>query len=422
MNRGIVIQPIFNHNIDNDYKLEEAINLSKSLDIYIADSIKINLKKINPSTFLYKGNLDKIKNLINNLNINIIVINSYITAIQQRNLENLLNTKVLDRNGVIINIFSLRAQSSEGKLQSKLAYLTYQKSRLVKAWNHLERQRGGGGFIGGPGETQKELDKRLIEEQITTLKTQIQKIKINKKTQASSRKKNSYITVALAGYTNSGKSTLFNTLTSANIIAKDLLFSTLDTTLRLLKINNKTEILLLDSVGFISDLPHQLIQAFHSTLYEIKEADIILHIIDASNIHYQDQIQDVKKVLYELNINSEIYNKKVIEVYNKIDLLTTEQFDNLTKSLCNSNVCFISAKNSLNLDSIKNKIFDIITNEMIFKSLKIHYNNIDLLSYIYNNCILISKKNQDNFLNLEFKIDKKRITHLNNLISQFKET
>ena len=296
----------------------------------------VNVQKIIPGSFFGKGVVERIKESCIENDIELLVIDQPISAVQQRNLEKSLNLKVIDRTAVILEIFGRRAQTKEGKLQVELAHLTYQRGRLVRSWTHLERQRGGGGFLGGPGETQIELDRRHIDNRILKIKKDLEKVKKTRTIQRSARVKVPYPVVALVGYTNAGKSTLFNKLTKAKVLAQDMLFATLDPTMRKLELAKGLDVIISDTVGFISNLPHELVMSFRATLEEVLEADIILHVIDASNAQYKEQKQEVCKVLHELGLTKIEYEDNYIEVYNKIDLLDLNERE------------FLKEKNKLN--------------------------------------------------------------------------
>lgn len=253
------------------------------------------------------------------------MVDAALTPVQQRNLEKAWNTKVIDRTGLILEIFGARARTREGVLQVELAALTYQRSRLVRSWTHLERQRGGFGFLGGPGESQLELDRRKITERITRIKAELEEVKRTRALHRRARARVPYRVVALVGYTNAGKSTLFNRLTGAGVEAVDKLFATLDPTMRLLRLPLGLKVILSDTVGFISDLPTQLVAAFHATLEEVQTADLIVHVRDVANPDHEAQAQDVAKVLDELGIDAAEREQRLIEVWNKIDKLSAEE-------------------------------------------------------------------------------------------------
>ncbi len=296
----------------------------------------VKVQKIIPGSFFGKGVIERLKNECVEKEVELLVVDQPISAIQQRNLEKSLNLKVIDRTAVILEIFGRRAQTKEGKLQVELAHLTYQRGRLVRSWTHLERQRGGGGFLGGPGETQIELDRRHIDNRILKIKKDLEKVKKTRTIQRGARVKVPYPVVALVGYTNAGKSTLFNKLTKAKVLAKDMLFATLDPTMRKLELAKGLDVIISDTVGFISNLPHELVMSFRATLEEVLEADIILHVIDVSNAQYKEQRNDVCNVLHELGLTKIEYEDNYVEVYNKIDLLEESERE------------FLKEKNKLN--------------------------------------------------------------------------
>jgi GTP-binding protein HflX len=282
----------------------------------------VSLSQIRPATYIGKGKVDEIAGLVKSEDASLVVMDCALSPVQQRNLEKAWNAKVLDRTGLILEIFGRRAHTREGVLQVEHAHLTYQKSRLVRSWTHLERQRGGFGFLGGPGETQLEADRRVIEDRIARIETELEKVKNRRKLHRESRERVAYPIVALVGYTNAGKSTLFNRLTRASVLQADMLFATLDPTLRAVKLPHGAKVILSDTVGFISDLPTMLVAAFRATLEEVIEADVILHVRDVSHEDSEAQLQDVEHVLRTLGIEEK--DTRVIEVWNKIDLTNGE--------------------------------------------------------------------------------------------------
>jgi GTPase len=302
-------------------RLDEAVGLARAIDLNVVSAGIIPIGTIRPATFIGTGKADEIAGLIKGHHAGIVVMDCALSPVQQRNLEKAWNAKVLDRTGLILEIFGRRARTREGALQVELAHLNYQKSRLVRSWTHLERQRGGFGFLGGPGETQIESDRRLIEERIARIETELAKVKRTRKLHRDSRRRVPYPVAALVGYTNAGKSTLFNRMTHASVLSTDMLFATLDPTLRAVALPKGLRIILSDTVGFIADLPTLLIAAFRATLEEVVEADIILHVRDVSGQDSEEQASDVKHVLGQLGIPAE---NATLEVWNKIDRLDDE--------------------------------------------------------------------------------------------------
>ncbi len=301
-------------------RLEEAVGLARAIDLDVVEAGLAPLADIRPATYLGKGKVEEIAGIAKSLAIDLVVMDCAVSPVQQRNLEKAWNAKVLDRTGLILEIFGHRARTREGALQVEHAHLTYQKSRLVRSWTHLERQRGGFGFLGGPGETQLESDRRVIEERIARIEGELERVKRTRKLHRLSRKRVPYPIVALVGYTNAGKSTLFNRLTRASVLEADMLFATLDPTLRALALPGGAKAILSDTVGFISDLPTMLVAAFRATLEEVIEADLILHVRDVSHDDTDAQARDVEKVLRELDVDPNDKHR-LIEVWNKIDRL-----------------------------------------------------------------------------------------------------
>ena len=301
-------------------RLDEAVGLARAIDLSVVSSGIVALSDIRPATFIGKGKVEEIAGLVKTEDAGIVVMDCALSPVQQRNLEKAWSAKVVDRTGLILEIFGRRARTREGALQVELAHLTYQKSRLVRTWTHLERQRGGFGFLGGPGETQIESDRRMIEERIARIEAELEKVKRTRKLHRDSRKRVPYPIVALVGYTNAGKSTLFNRMSRASVLSADMLFATLDPTLRAVELPQGLRIILSDTVGFISDLPTMLVAAFRATLEEVIEADLILHVRDVSHADAEAQSLDVEQVLKQLGIAPHD-GARLVEVWNKIDRL-----------------------------------------------------------------------------------------------------
>lgn len=307
-----------------DARLAEAVGLAASIGLLVVHSVVVPLRTRRPSTLLGEGQLAAISHAVAEQNVTVAIIDAALTPVQQRNLERAWSCKVIDRTGLILDIFGERAATREGTLQVELAHLDYQRSRLVRSWTHLERQRGGFGFLGGPGETQIEADRRLIGERIVRLKKDLEQVRRTRGLHRSARRRVPFPIVALVGYTNAGKSTLFNALTGAEVTARDQLFATLDPTMRGLRLPSGRRVILSDTVGFISDLPHELIAAFRATLEEVAEADIILHVRDAAHPETAAQRTDVTAVLEDMVADGALeadWQTRTVEVLNKADLL-----------------------------------------------------------------------------------------------------
>jgi GTP-binding protein HflX len=304
-------------------RLEEAVGLALAIDLQVTGSVLAFIDAPRPSTLLGKGKVEEIKGRLAAEEIGLVVMDGALSPVQQRNLEKEWGAKVIDRTGLILEIFGRRARTREGALQVELAHLSYQKGRLVRSWTHLERQRGGFGFLGGPGETQIEADRRLIQERMTRIERELETVTQTRALHRASRRKVPYPIVALVGYTNAGKSTLFNHLTSAGVLAENMLFATLDPTSRAVALPHGERIILSDTVGFISDLPTMLVAAFRATLEDVIEADVLLHVRDISAPETEAEAADVQGVLRDLGIGEDS-GKRIIEVWNKADLLPEE--------------------------------------------------------------------------------------------------
>jgi len=303
-----------------DARRDEAVGLARAIDLDPVHAAVVTVNDPRPATLLGTGKVAEFAEIVKDSRADLVIVDHPLTPVQQRNLEKELNIKVLDRTGLILEIFGERARTKEGALQVELAHLNYQKGRLVRSWTHLERQRGGAGFLGGPGETQIEADRRVLQDKIVKLKRELETVRRTRDLHRAKRKKVPFPVVAIVGYTNAGKSTLFNRLTGAEVLAENMLFATLDPTLRRLRLPHGTPVILSDTVGFISDLPTHLVAAFRATLEEVVEADLVLHVRDIFDPDTAAQAEDVEQILADLGVDAQD-SKRVVEVWNKIDLL-----------------------------------------------------------------------------------------------------
>ena len=317
-------------------RLAEAVGLARAIALSIAHVEIVRVREPRPATLFGSGAVERLRGLVAELEPELVVMDSALTPVQQRNLERAWKCKVIDRTALILEIFGARARSREGRLQVELAHLSYQRSRLVRTWTHLERQRGGFGFLGGPGESQLEIDRRLIDERIARLKSELEEVARTRTLHRKARQRVPYPVVALVGYTNAGKSTLFNRLTQAGVVAADMLFATLDPTMRRIELPSGRPAILSDTVGFISDLPTDLVAAFHATLEEVREAELVLHVRDAAHPESAAQKVDVERVLVSLGV-SEAEGSVLIEILNKADLLSAEARETLVNGARRSN-------------------------------------------------------------------------------------
>ena len=328
--RALVLKPVIKSEYgrrDANAMLEEAVGLALAIDLEVVGSAILTIARPVPATLFGKGQVEHQGDLIKQNEIDLVVVDHALSPVQQRNLEKQWKCKVIDRTGLILEIFGERARTKEGQLQVELAALNYQKSRLVRSWTHLERQRGGFGFMGGPGESQLEIDRRLIDQRIIRLKSDLQQVRRTRGLQRDSRQRAEHPLIALVGYTNAGKSSLFNRLTGADVMAKNMLFATLDPTMRGVKFSSGRDVIISDTVGFISDLPMHLVEAFRATLEEVMQADIILHVRDIAHPEARAQKEAVITILSDLGITAE--DKRVVEVLNKIDLMPENGRKNL---------------------------------------------------------------------------------------------
>ena len=398
--KALIIQPISSdrrlvESLQLNENIQETEGLARAIELVPAYTHVQKLTKALPSHLFGKGMRENIQALINEYEPEILIVNAALSPIQQRNLETAWKCKVIDRTALILEIFGARAQTKEGRIQVDLAALSYQRSRLVRSWTHLERQRGGAGFMGGPGETQIEIDRRLIADRISKLKKELKKVRQNRELQRKSRAKVPYPVVALVGYTNAGKSTLFNLLTGADVFAEDLPFATLDPTMRALKLESGAEIILSDTVGFISNLPTQLIEAFRATLEQVTYADIIVHVRDIASEHTDQQKQDVLTVLKEMGI--EEHDSRIIEIWNKIDRLESqEDFPD--------HISAVSAISGAGCEGLLDKISDKLNESKIEMVASIPASDGRAISWIHQNTDVIEEVYNDDSVSLRVRM------------------
>ena len=337
---------------DAEQAMEEACGLAEAISLDIASTLQVNIRQIQAGHLFGKGTRENIAKAIKGSEPDIVVVNHTLSPVQQRNLEKELNVKVIDRTGIILEIFGSRAQTKEGRIQVELAQLDYQRSRLVKSWSHLERQRGGHSFVGGPGESQLELDKRMLAERMSNLKKELAKVRKTRELGRKARERVPFPVVALVGYTNAGKSTLFNRLTGAKVFAEDLLFATLDPTLRRIELPSGRTVILSDTVGFISGLPTHLVEAFRATLEQTQYADVILHVRDSTQNDYDAHKGEVIRIMGDLGIEYD-NDDRVFEVINKIDICSDDRRDEIEREAkFKDNILPISAQTGDGVDNL----------------------------------------------------------------------
>ncbi len=397
-------------------RLGEAVGLAMAIDLDVVSSNLVGLSLVKPATYLGSGKVEEIGEIVRDAGAGLVFVDAPLTPVQQRNLEKAWAAKVIDRTALILEIFGQRARTKEGVLQVELAHLNYQKSRLVRSWTHLERQRGGFGFLGGPGETQIEADRRIIGERILKIERELEQVKRTRALHRASRKKVPYPVVALVGYTNAGKSTLFNRLTSAKVMAQDLLFATLDPTLRAVELGSGERIILSDTVGFISDLPTQLVAAFRATLEEVIEADLILHVRDMAHEDAEAQALDVDGVLTDLDIDPHD-DHRLIEVWNKIDILDEDArsalFNTAERRSGDARPVPVSALTGEGIDALRAAIQQRLARERVTLMLDLDPSDGEGLGWLYRHTEVLERRDAESGqLHLAVRVPPDRAEHI----------
>ncbi len=395
-------------------RLEEAKGLALAIDLDVVNGSIVPINDPRPATLLGTGKIEEILALLDEFNAGLVIVDHPLTPVQQRNLEKAWNAKVIDRTGLILEIFGRRASTKEGTLQVELAHLNYQKGRLVRSWTHLERQRGGAGFMGGPGETQIEADRRMLQERIIRLERELEQVVRTRQLHRAKRKKVPHPIVALVGYTNAGKSTLFNRITGAGVLAEDMLFATLDPTLRRMKLPHGRTVILSDTVGFISDLPTHLVAAFRATLEEVLEADLILHVRDLSDDDNQAQSADVMRILGDLGIGEAEGAERILEVWNKIDRLEPEAHDAIVqKASTAENVIAVSAITGEGVDRLMDEISRRLSGVLTETTITLPVEKLALLPRLYNHAVVDNREdNEDGTVTLDVRLTETEAAEL----------
>lgn len=396
-------------------RLAEAVGLTAAIDLTVIYSTWIILNKPRPATLLGGGQVEELGQEMTDLGVDVVIIDAKLTPVQQRNLERHWSLKVIDRTALILEIFGARARTHEGRLQVELAALSFQRSRLVRSWTHLERQRGGVGFLGGPGESQLEIDRRLIDQRMVRLKKDLDQVRRTRGLHRDARRRVPFPTVALVGYTNAGKSTLFNRLTNAKVFAQDLLFATLDPTMRQVSLETGRKVILSDTVGFISDLPTQLVAAFRATLEEVQNADLILHVRDIAHPDTDAQKADVETILGGLGFDDERLRSGVIEVWNKIDLLDIRDRQNIEIPK-NQLAVAVSAVDGDGITDLINLLTSHLARSNTLQQLSVPLHDGAAIAWLYGHGEVISRQDDGEYAQMEMRIDS--VDH-NRFLSKF---